>query len=177
MLVGRLREEDIELHVQPVSVSNLLAGVIEKMGSTGAAQNLTVRIQNEWPEEQMPLVDKFRITQVIENLVSNAIKFTAGVGSVTIHTQQEGSDWSVKVTDTGIGMAEADLARVFQRFYRADSAVAHEIPGVGSGLPISEAIVNAHNGEMGIDSTIGVGTTVWFKIPVQTLEAGKNSKE
>ena len=74
--------------------------------------------------------------------------------------------WHVSVSDEGIGIPDDEIAAVFQRFFRASNLSETAVPGTGLGLYICRAIVDAHGGEMGIESTVGVGSTVWFSVPI-----------
>jgi two-component system phosphate regulon sensor histidine kinase PhoR len=111
-------------------------------------------------------VDKDRIYQVITNLVHNAIKFTHSGGSVLISTEVSENSVLVKVSDTGIGISREDLARIFERFYKADKARSGE--GAGLGLAIAKHVVQAHGGNIWVESEEGKGSTFFFNLPLQT---------
>lgn len=110
--------------------------------------------------------DERRLAQVLRNLLSNAARHTAH-GSVTCSVGINGSEAVVRVADTGEGMSEDDLSRIFERFYRADSARAGDTGGSGLGLAISRAIVRDHGGDVFAASEAGAGTTVGFRLPLQ----------
>jgi PAS domain S-box-containing protein len=111
--------------------------------------------------------DPDRTAQLLSNLLGNAIKFTPPAGSVTFSAQLDGSDVLFIVTDTGDGIAADQLPHVFERFYQVSgSARPTARHGAGLGLPISRGIVEAHGGNIWIESTLGVGTTVRFSLPV-----------
>jgi signal transduction histidine kinase len=114
--------------------------------------------------------DRGRLAQVLDNLVSNALKFTPEGGSVEVGTRLSGDHVSVEVSDTGIGIPVADQPRLFERFFRSSVANDRAIPGTGLGLAIVKAIVDAHNGEIKIDSKEGRGTTFRIDLPL-TAEA------
>ena len=112
-----------------------------------------------------PLVsgDKSHLQRVIANLVDNAIKYTPAGGRVTIAVQRTAEDVIVSVADTGIGIATADLPRVFDRFFRSDSS--RTAPGSGLGLTLVRAIVHAHGGDITVTSTVGSGSTFTVRLP------------
>ena len=112
-----------------------------------------------------------RIGQVLVNLVHNAVKFSPDGGEVTIRVRQAGDGARVEVVDHGIGIARADRARVFERFYKADRARARG-GGTGLGLAISRHIVAAHGGTIGVESEEGRGSTFWFVLPARPPGAG-----
>lgn len=111
--------------------------------------------------------DRGRLAQVLDNLVSNALKFTPEGGIVEVSTKVSGNHVSVEVSDTGIGIPLADQPRLFERFFRSSVASDQAIPGTGLGLAIVKAIVEAHNGEIKIDSKEGRGTTFRVDLPLR----------
>ncbi|MFY9633505.1 MAG: ATP-binding protein [Cellulosimicrobium cellulans] len=111
-------------------------------------------------------VDGPRISQVLDNLVSNAIKYSPDGGTVVVSLTQEDGHMTCRVSDTGMGMSEEDLAEVFSKFFRTSSVRRTAIPGVGLGLSISKAIVEAHGGTIQVQSKKGQGTTFTFRMPV-----------
>ena len=111
-------------------------------------------------------VDGPRISQVLDNLVSNAIKYSPDGGNVVVSLEQEDGQLACRVSDTGMGMSADDQAEVFAKFFRTNNVRRTAIPGVGLGLPISKAIVEAHGGTIDVESALGKGTTFTFRLPV-----------
>jgi CheY-like chemotaxis protein len=101
--------------------------------------------------------DRDRLAQALDNLVSNAIKFTPDGGRVTVRLLREGEMAVLEVADTGIGISQADLQRLFERFFRTKRAASAAIPGVGLGLTIAQAIVHGHDGQISVQSGEGDG--------------------
>lgn len=110
-------------------------------------------------------VDAHRIAQVVENLVTNAIRYTPPGGSVAVTLSEKDASAVLDIRDTGMGISEADRERLFEQFFRAPEARSAAIRGIGLGLPIVQAIVEAHGGEVLVDSAIGKGTTVTVRLP------------
>jgi signal transduction histidine kinase len=110
--------------------------------------------------------DSVRIGQAIDNLVSNAIKFTPESGRVDVTLLQDEGHVTLTVADTGMGMTAADIERLFERFFRTDSAQAQQIQGSGLGLPIVKAIVEAHDGTISVTSEPNVGTSFSISLPL-----------
>jgi signal transduction histidine kinase len=111
--------------------------------------------------------DRARIAQVLDNLVSNAVKFTPVGGRVTVRAFSEGNEALVEVTDTGMGIAPQDQEHLFQRFFRTAAASEEAIPGTGLGLAIVKAIVEAHGGSISVASEVGHGTTFQMRLPLE----------
>ena len=111
--------------------------------------------------------DRGRLGQAIDNLISNAIKFTPEGGTVTVRLRPDGPDRAViEVADTGIGVPQAEQKRLFEDFYRASAANRDAFQGTGLGLGIVKTIVTAHEGEIEFESEEGVGTTVRITLPL-----------
>lgn len=109
--------------------------------------------------------DAGRLAQAVDNLVSNAVKFTPPDGSVIITVAEDGGDALVSVADTGAGIPADEMDRLFGRFFRTTTSIRDAVPGAGLGLNISRAIVTAHGGSISVQSTEGVGTTFTMRLP------------
>jgi PAS domain S-box-containing protein len=114
------------------------------------------------------VVDSDRISQVLTNLISNAIKFTPDEGRLGVSLAVSGECAVLSVSDSGIGISDDDRERLFERFFRAGNALERAIPGTGLGLAICKGIVDAHNGRLEVDSALGRGTTVTVTVPLET---------
>ncbi len=109
--------------------------------------------------------DRPRLAQLFDNLISNALKFTPEGGAVTVRASTAGGRLVVEVADTGIGIPDDELARLFDRFYRARSAKVRNVGGTGLGLAIAKTIADAHGGELHVTSELGRGTTFQVLLP------------
>lgn len=108
-----------------------------------------------------------RIEQVLLNIISNAIKYTEDSGEILIYLEKKTDGALIVVRDTGMGIPEEDLSRIFERFYRVDKARSRELGGTGLGLSIAKEIIEAHNGSIEISSEVNKGTEVKIKIPIE----------
>jgi signal transduction histidine kinase len=130
-----------------------------------AAENgiaLELEVNGSLPLE----ADAVRLRQVLDNLVSNALKFTPRGGSVTVSASNGNGSLQVEVTDTGIGVPPDEFGQLFSRFYRASSARRRAIPGTGLGLVIARAIVEGHGGRISLEPREQKGTRVIVTLPV-----------
>lgn len=129
-----------------------------------AAQAKRLKLTGELPEaSSLVFCDRERVLQVLTNIVGNAIKFTPEGGSILIRCARRSQEVCVSVTDTGAGIAEADLPRVFDRFWQARST---DRAGTGLGLAICKGIVERHQGKIWAESQFGAGTTFFFTLPL-----------
>ena len=110
-------------------------------------------------------VDANRIGQALDNLVSNAIKFTPQGGKVELLIENRGTSNTLRVTDNGYGIPTSEQDRLFERFFRSTTASANNVPGTGLGLTIAKTIIESHGGTISFDSTVGKGTTFTIWLP------------
>jgi signal transduction histidine kinase len=127
------------------------------------AQQKSIRLCSEVASVPSVLCEREMIARVFSNLIGNAIKFTPEGGSIIVTVRQADGGVRFAVTDTGQGIPEDMKARIFERFWQE----APDRRGAGLGLYISKGIVEAHGGHIGVESQHGIGTTIWFTLPVQ----------
>ena len=119
------------------------------------------------PELPATELDEDRITEVVENLLTNAIKFTPPGGTVQVRCWSDGAHVGFSVRDSGVGIDAADRTAIFDRFFRASSALKQAIQGVGLGLHVVKVIVEAHGGQISADANPdGPGTEVVVRLPI-----------
>jgi signal transduction histidine kinase len=163
LVVSRIESGRLELSVRDVDLAALSGRVAESLAPQVAQGG--VRLTLHGPERLAIAVDERRIEQVLTNIVSNAVKFTAAGGEITVTVGEHDGGARLTVADSGIGMSAQDLDHLFEKFFRAESATEHGIPGTGLGLAICRGIVEAHGGTIAVDSVLGEGTTVSVHIP------------
>ncbi|WLQ04937.1 sensor histidine kinase [Arthrobacter oryzae] len=148
---------------QAVNVAELVRASVSAALPRAAASK--VRLRADVPERLEAHVDSGRMSQVLDNLVSNAIKYSPDGGDVVVSLDSEGQDVVCEVRDTGMGMSDKDQAEVFTKFFRTGNVRNTSIPGVGLGLSITKAIVEAHGGSIHLRSAPGEGTTFTVRVP------------
>ena len=157
---------DLQLEIQPIDVGELVQGAIKHV--RGATREKGVTLSTELPDQLPPIAgDAQRLTQVLLNLLSNALRHTPRDGRITVAAQQiEGKEVQVTVQDTGDGIPPGELPHVFERFYRADRARSRDTGGSGLGLTITRSLIEAHGGRIWAQSVEGQGSTFTFALPV-----------
>jgi signal transduction histidine kinase len=135
--------------------------------ATPAAEAAGIELDLEAPDELRAVLDPQRMAQVVDNLVSNALKYTPGGGRVRVGLAVDGGRVELVVADTGIGIEAADRPRLFTRFFRARHAEEQSIQGVGLGLSITRSIVEGHGGRIEVQSEVGRGSTFRVRIPLE----------
>ena len=170
--LARLESGRVNLRREPLAPIDLIGTGAGRLSPQveRARLHLVIDVPDDLPEV---LADRNRIEQVLLNLVHNAIKFTPPGGVITIGARQEADALVVEVTDTGVGIAEDELPRLFERFYKADRARRSE--GTGLGLAITKHIVAGHNGTIAVRSTLGQGSTFAFSLPL--ARSGRDSHD
>jgi len=112
-----------------------------------------------------------RLRQVLGNLISNAIRYSPGGGKVYVHARRSKGSVKVEVVDQGVGVPPEEVAHLFERYYRGSGRVASTERGAGLGLAIVKQLVAAHGGQVGVESTPGLGSTFWFTLPREASQA------
>lgn len=164
LLLSRLDAGKLPLLLEPVDLAVLAADTVRGMERLAAERGLTLK--THLPQEAALMQgDPTRLRQIILNALDNALRYTPRGGCVTVSVGAQGGQLQLAVADTGIGMAREDLARVFDRFYRADSARREGVTGNGLGLSITRALVEAHKGRIALDSAPGQGTRLTATFP------------
>jgi signal transduction histidine kinase len=170
LLVAEIEADLLELHPQPVDLTELAAAAVEEAGAAAAEKRIEITLDTEGP---LPLeADTARLRQVLDNLLSNAIKYTPTGGAVVLSTSDRDGQRRIEISDNGIGVPHSELGQLFSRFYRASTATRRAIPGTGLGLVIARAIVEGHGGTISLESWEGEGTRVTVSLPLRQGAGG-----
>ena len=168
LFVARLDVNGLQLHFAETDVVAVVREAVESVAPL--ARSRTLELKTELQSVPPVTGDAERLTQLVGNLISNALKFTPQGGRVTARTFTDGRWAVIEVEDTGIGIPEGEQSRLFQRFFRSSTATEQAIPGTGLGLVISRAIAEAHGGRISVDSKPGVGTCFRVELPLEPEE-------
>lgn len=163
--LSRFDSGNSNLVFEQFSLEQSVRGIFKSIELDAKNHGHTINLELEWglPEVRG---DKMRIEQVLMNIMSNAVKYTPDGGNIDIYSGKTDSTVWVRIEDSGVGIPEEDLSRVFDRFYRVDKARSREKGGTGLGLSIARDIVEMHNGEIIIASEPGKGTSVTVYLPI-----------
>ena len=166
--VARVDAGTLVVSGEPCAPGDLVADTIELHRPLAMEKGITL-VARIAPGLAPVVVERGRILQVFANLVGNALKFTPKGGCVELRAEQDAKGIRFLVQDSGLGIAEEHLGKVFDRFWRPRN---DKVAGAGLGLAIAKGIVEAHGGKLGVESKIGVGTTFCFTVPVAPAAVG-----
>jgi signal transduction histidine kinase len=168
LFVARLDANGLQLRFGPVDLEEVVREAVEATGALARSRELDLQLALT----PLPIItgDKERLSQLIGNLISNALKFTQPGGNITVRSFVDGPHAVVEVEDDGIGIPAAEQDRVFQRFFRSTTATDQAIPGTGLGLVISRAIAEAHGGTIDLRSDAGAGACFRVELPLDPEE-------
>jgi signal transduction histidine kinase len=164
LFLAQIEAGKLAIEVGPVELDTIVQECIESSSPVAASRGVELAFSTR-PVPKLQ-GDRARLTQVLDNLVSNALKFTASGGRVEVRLKAENDLAVIEVEDTGLGISEDEQQQLFQRFFRSSRATANAIPGTGLGLTITKAIVERHGGRIELESAENVGTTVRVELPL-----------
>lgn len=168
---ARLEAGSFKLDPQDGDLRDAIAEATRSM--VPQAMALGVSLELELPDKPLwARVDARRIEQVLLNLVGNALKFTPEHGRVTIAARSVPEGCRIEVRDSGIGISPQQLPRLFEKFFQVDPTTTRTYGGTGLGLSIVKALIDAHEGRVGVESRLGEGSCFWFVLP-RTPEDGR----
>jgi PAS domain S-box-containing protein len=163
LFVAQVDAGRLALELGHLDAAEVGAEAVEAAKPAADQKGLELRLAGD-PKAEL-IGDRARLSQLVDNLVSNAIKFTPNGGRVEVSVRSDGTNVSIEISDSGMGISVEEQDRLFQRFFRTAAATTQAIPGTGLGLAISKAIVDAHEGTIEVESVEGRGTTFRVTIP------------
>jgi PAS domain S-box-containing protein len=163
LFVAQVEAGKLSLEDDNVDLNAVVEEAVETAQPSAAGKSIALRVDLG----ELPTIrgDRARLAQVLDNFVSNAIKFTPTGGWVTVTTRVLPGEVEIVVSDNGMGIPADEVPQLFQRFFRAEQATAGAIPGTGLGLAIGKAIVTGHGGRIRVESEAGAGTTFRIILP------------
>ena len=168
--LSRMDSEEYELNVEWVDFNQFFNAIIERF-ELSKSQDVTFR-RRLAHEELFVEIDTDKMTQVLDNIISNALKYSPDGGAIHFETVVLDGFIRVKVSDEGMGIPQENVDRIFERFYRADRARSRAMGGTGLGLAIAKEMIAAHGGRIWAESEEGKGTSIYFTLPYERQEGG-----
>ncbi|MBD0343095.1 MAG: hybrid sensor histidine kinase/response regulator, partial [Microcoleus sp. Co-bin12] len=180
---SQLKHKTIQLQIKPVGMREIVSVILSVSQPLVGKKKL--QLINSVASELPPIAaDENRLQQILYNLIGNAIKFTES-GTVEVSAElvtgnaqsPPNSQLAITVSDTGIGIAEDKLERIFESFEQADGSTAREYGGTGLGLTVAQQLVELHGGKIWVSSTVGVGSQFTFTLPVSEIQPEFSSRQ
>lgn len=159
----------LRLEMQPVLLPRLIQGVVDDIARRAERCRFVVDLPDRLPVVE---ADPERITQVLRNLLDNAVKYSPCGGLIIVRAEIRPGEVVVSIADQGVGIAPEDLHQLFEKFFRAKTGLIQHVVGSGLGLPISHAIVESHGGRIWAESVAGQGSTFYFTLPMPDASSG-----
>lgn len=162
--VSRIQSGKMKMHFEPVDPRLIVTEVLNISKVQSAKHQIHLELADGLPAM---MLDLEKLKEVMINLLSNAIKYSPDGGNVWVRMRMEESNLRIEIEDQGIGIAQENIPKLFQAFYRVDNSLTYEIPGTGLGLVIVKAIIDHHGGKIWVESEIGKGTKMILLIPMR----------
>jgi two-component system, OmpR family, phosphate regulon sensor histidine kinase PhoR len=170
LALSRVESGAGELDIGPVPVLPIVEGCLARAEARAVAKGL--ELQGVPPSESITVQgDEEALAEILDNVVDNAVKYTPPGGRITVRWRAEESVAVLEIEDTGIGIPEKDVPRIFERFYRVDKARSRELGGTGLGLSIVKHLVHALGGSVSVTSELGTGSVFAIRLPLAHMEA------
>ncbi len=162
--ISRLESGELKLHHQKFDIITLTEEIFELQEMSAKSMKIKLGFLHNYEKPLMVYADRKRLTEVINNLIVNSIKYGKVGGKTTIAFLDMGENILTEVTDNGIGIAEKDIPRLFERFFRVDKSRSRDMGGTGLGLSIVKHIIEAHNQTINVRSATNVGSSFAFTL-------------
>jgi len=169
LMLSKMDADRLELEKRRIPVGPFIESCIETSTPRAKERDLTLLVNLA---AHIPDIagDRRRLTEVLQNLLDNAIQYTPAGGQIMVSAGPKNGEVVFTVSDTGIGIPQADQPRIFERFYRVDVARSREVGGTGLGLSIAKHLVETHGGKIWVDSEVGRGSQFHFSVPLYDSE-------
>ncbi|WP_245596734.1 sensor histidine kinase [Shimazuella kribbensis] len=162
-----LESPGFTLHKRKENLVEIIQQSVRTMETNFILKN--VELVTQIPECVVVFADRNRIAQILINILSNSLKFTSSGGTVIVKVTEGDNDATILIRDTGIGIPDSEVSKIFERFYRVDKSRSRKLGGSGIGLTIVKKLVEEHKGSIRVESKVGKGTSVFISIPKKDL--------
>lgn len=165
--LSKMDKKEYNFHIEEVEFIEFFNKIIDRFEMSKSDEIHFVRNLQAGPAYVQ--IDKDKMTQVIDNIISNALKYSPEGGTITFRCWKQAKKLRVSISDEGVGIPKANLPKIFDRFYRVDRARSRQLGGTGLGLAIAKEIVHGHGGDIWAESEWGKGTTISFTLPLNNI--------
>ncbi|MFW5656320.1 MAG: sensor histidine kinase [Bacteroidota bacterium] len=162
--IARLESGELRLEYTKFNIIQLFEEVFELQEMLARERNISLTFDKKYEKPLLVYADRNRIFEIANNLLVNSIKYGINNGKTTVSFMEMGDNFLIEVTDNGIGIAEKDLNRIFERFYRTDKSRSRDMGGTGLGLSIVKHIIEAHNQTINVRSSLDKGSSFAFTL-------------
>ena len=162
--LSRVQADRLFLHVEPTSIENAAQNAVEQIRRQSPIRQFVIDLP-----QKLPLVpaDQLRVERILYNLLGNAVKYSPQGGDIRVFAKPENERLVIGVSDQGIGISPQDQAKLFEPFQRLEDSRLHVVKGIGLGLLVCRRLVEAHGGQIWVESEPGLGTTFLFTLPLR----------
>lgn len=164
--LSRVEQKQVPMNIEIVNLSETITACFKVIRPQAENKKIKFRMYSSEPDAILLSTDKSRLEQVLNNLIMNAVNYTDAGGKISVRVEQINNEAVIHVSDTGIGIPQEDLNRIFERFYRVDKARSRNSGGTGLGLSIVRYLVQNLNGRIEVKSNLGIGTTFTVYLPL-----------
>jgi two-component system sensor histidine kinase VicK len=166
--LSKMDTKDYKLTTEWINFVNFYNRIIDRFEMT---KNQNVSFERQLLKDPVFVeIDEDKLTQVLDNIISNALKYSPEGGKVTFKMEEKSDQIVISVSDQGVGIPKKNIEKIFERFYRVDKARSRKLGGTGLGLAIAKEMVEAHGGKIWAESIEGYGTTIFFSLPYVRTE-------
>src|SRR5690606_21165335 len=175
LTLNQMESGVVKFNFEEVDLKAIILELIEQLEDKADKRDVLIRFYFDKSKNFLTHADKDKISQAIQNLIANAIKYNQEGGEVSIHLKAGKKNLKVEVKDNGKGIPQEDLNRIFERFYRVEKSRSREKGGTGLGLAIAKHILEGHKSKISVISTVGKGSVFSFTLPL--VKSSKNDKD
>ncbi|ANX14343.1 PAS domain-containing sensor histidine kinase [Fictibacillus arsenicus] len=169
--LSKMDSKDYRFNFREIDLVEFLDGIIERFEML---EKENIVLSRSFPDSVIPVqLDTDKMTQVLDNIISNAMKYSPEGGTITASVTIIGRKVKVSISDEGVGIPKNNVSKIFDRFFRVDRARSRDLGGTGLGLAIAKEIVLAHGGDIWAESEWGQGTTIHFTLPLRKVKEGQ----